>query len=84
MFGLVERLWYLSGQHRINRAYDDEDDRIEERYHVAGIDVRIAHQKVVLPRRIVVDGMCWIYNDPDSIYQQLRRTRGREERNVAV
>lgn len=43
MFGLVERLRYVSGQHGVHGAHDDQHDRVAERYHVRRVNERRAN-----------------------------------------
>lgn len=71
VFRLVERFGDLPCEDRVNRAYDDEDDRVEERNHVAGIDVRVAHEQIILSGRIMVDRVCRVYNYPNAVNQKL-------------
>lgn len=55
VLALIEGLWYLPGEYGVHGAHDDEHNGVEEGDGVGRVHVRVAHQHVVLPRRIVVD-----------------------------
>jgi hypothetical protein len=69
---LIKCFGNFSCQHRINGAYDNEEDGKEEGDHVGGIDVRVADQVVVFARRVVMLGMRWRNQHPYHIYEHLK------------
>lgn len=54
--GLVEGLWDLTRQDGVHCAYEDQEHRVGERHHVGSVDGSRAHQVVLVPCRVVVDG----------------------------
>lgn len=44
MFAFVERFRYFPGENRVNRAHDNQHDRIGEGDHVASVDITVANE----------------------------------------
>lgn len=68
----IECFGNFTCQHRIDGAHDDENDGEEEGDHVGGIDMRIAHQMIILTSRVVILCVCGRYQHPYHIYEHLR------------
>jgi hypothetical protein len=78
MFRLVESFRNLSSEHGVHRTHHNEEDRISESDHIGGVDVRRAHQKIVLSGRVVMYGPGRRNHHPDSVYEDLQQTFDRE------
>lgn len=57
MLRFIESLGYLAGKHSINGAHHNQENGIEERNHVGGIYVGVAHQQIILACRIMMHSM---------------------------
>lgn len=71
VFRLIKRFGNFTCQHRINRANNDKHDWEEERNHVGRIDVRVAHEKIILSSWIMILGMRWSDDHPHYIDDNL-------------
>lgn len=68
----IECFGNFACQHGINSAHDNENDREEEGNHVGSIDMRIAHQMIILAGRVVILCVRWRYQHPYHIYEHLK------------
>lgn len=73
MFGLVERLRYVSGEYGVHGAHDYQHDRVPEGYHVRGVDERRTHQYVGLSAGIMVYGPRPTDHHPHAVDEYLLR-----------
>lgn len=67
VLALIERLGDVPSEDGVHGAHQDEQDRVSERYHIGGVDVGVAHQQVVLPCWVVVDGAGRGDHHPNSV-----------------
>lgn len=82
MFALVESLGYLPGEHRVDRADNYQDNGIGEGDHVAGVNVTVADQQIVLSRGIVVHGFGGIDHHPDAVNHDLHKDQHRADNQL--
>lgn len=75
MFGFVERFRDVSGEHGVNCAYDNQHDRVAERYDVRDVNERFAHQYVRFSAWVVVDGLGWADQHPYAVDEHLKCRR---------
>lgn len=72
MLALIECFGDLPSEDGVDGADDDQDNGVEEGDHVGRVNIRVAHQHVILTRGVVEHGAGWRNNHPYYHYQHLR------------
>lgn len=73
VFGLIESLGNIPSQHGIHCAHYDQHDRVPEGDHVGGGNERSTNEKIIFPRRVVVNSAGRGKEHPDPVDQNLEQ-----------
>lgn len=82
MFAFVERLGYFPSEYGVHGADNNENDGIGECDHVASVDVTIADEEIIFSSWVVVHGLDWIDDHPDTINQDLNEDQHRADNEL--